>query len=281
MRRRLTIASCALVIGLSACGKPAELTASTMPSFPAIVTSAATPSPSASASVEPSRMAAVDAASAVLECTDAAGEWGGFADDFGPSGGGATADEALEAELAATQFAIPRAGYERREWAGPGVLYVYEVSGRVKVAIVISGRFGHMVDAPFAIQEMRACDAAEFGPDAELIVTTRVWSNADREIVTDIQGPEHCGWQTARLLHIDNADGSFRQYVRDPLGVMGPFGLLSDYASGVGLPADAEFSGYTSGELELWFVPDDHAAYVVTPDGTERWPRADPPTGCR
>ena len=31
---------------------------------------------------------------------------------------------------------------------------------------------------------------------------------------------------------------------------------------------------------ELWFTESDRAAYVVTPEGVERWPRADPPTGC-
>jgi hypothetical protein len=52
--------------------------------------------------------------------------------------------------------------------------------------------------------------------------------------------------------------------------------------AGVELPADAAFSGYRTDEgLELWLAESDTAAHVVTRDGVERWPRADPPIGCR
>jgi hypothetical protein len=57
--------------------------------------------------------------------------------------------------------------------------------------------------------------------------------------------------------------------------------LLDTYAEGVELPEDAAFSGYrTDDGLELWFTSTDTAAYIVTPDGVERWPRADPAIGC-
>jgi hypothetical protein len=49
--------------------------------------------------------------------------------------------------------------------------------------------------------------------------------------------------------------------------------LFDTYAAGIALPADANDSGYRSGELQLWFTPADTAAYVVSPDGVERWPR--------
>ena len=72
------------------------------------------------------------------------------------------------------------------------------------------------------------------------------------------------------------------QYVRDPEGVIAALpGLLDSYAEGVALPDDAIDSGYrTDDGLELWFTESDRAAYVVTPAGVERWPRADPPIGC-
>lgn len=57
--------------------------------------------------------------------------------------------------------------------------------------------------------------------------------------------------------------------------------LLETYAEGVELPEDATFSGYrTADGLEQWFTPEDRAAYVVTPDGVERWPRTGEPIGC-
>ena len=43
------------------------------------------------------------------------------------------------------------------------------------------------------------------------------------------------------------------------------------------LPAHAR---RTQDGLELWFTESD-AAYVVTPDGIERWPRAEEPIACR
>ncbi len=47
--------------------------------------------------------------------------------------------------------------------------------------------------------------------------------------------------------------------------------LLDTYAADVELPDDAVFSGYrTTNGLELWFTPEDRAAYVVTADGVER-----------
>ena len=74
-----------------------------------------------------------------------------------------------------------------------------------------------------------------------------------------------------------------RQYFRDPQGVLNDFARrnLETYADGVELPSDATDSGYRSPEgFELWFTRSDRAAYIVTPDGIERWPRADPPHGC-
>ena len=85
------------------------------------------------------------------------------------------------------------------------------------------------------------------------------------------------------MLHVNNPDGTFgRQYLRDPFGVFaGIPALLESYAEGVELPADATFSGYrTADGLELWFTSEDRAAYVVTPEGVERWPRAEDLIGC-
>lgn len=116
---------------------------------------------------------------------------------------------------------------------------------------------------------------AEWGPDADLGDRWRVWSTAEGEILTDVAGAEHCGWERARLLSIE-IDGQLDHvYVRDPVGVFPRDGQHSSYAQGIELPDEAFFSGYRAGELELWFVPDDHAAYVVTPDDVERWPRID------
>jgi hypothetical protein len=47
------------------------------------------------------------------------------------------------------------------------------------------------------------------------------------------------------------------------------------------LPPDAEYTGYHSGELQLWISPSDatEAVYLVLPS-VERWPRSRHHIGC-
>ncbi len=193
---------------------------------------------------------------------------GGRADDFGPDGAGSTADEAFAAWMGSTPFPIPRSKYRPLGQIGDRFIYFYEVDDRVKVVIVISPRFGELVGgAPFTIEEMRTCDPSEYGAAVDLGPARRVWAQGETgEIVTDISGPAHCGWESARMLHLTTADGSLnRQYLRDPLGVFSDVpALLDTHAADVELPDDAVFSGYrTTNGLELWFTPEDRAAYVV------------------
>lgn len=209
---------------------------------------------------------------------------GGLANDFGVDAGGATADEAFEAWIAASPFPLPRSGYRPLGSVGDRWVYTYDVDGDTKVVVVISPRFGRDLGLAFAIDEMRTCDPSEYGAAVDLGPGRRAWVHAATgELLTDIEGPSHCDWQSARMLHVTDEQGTLaRQYVRDPEGVFADVpGLLDDYAEGVQLPADAIDSGYrTQDGLELWFTETDTAAYVVTPEGVERWPRADPPIGC-
>jgi hypothetical protein len=102
-------------------------------------------------------------------------------------------------------------------------------------------------------------------------------------------GPNHCDWQSATILTIgwplgtsaQNA-GHSRSYIRDPKGVMaGTYKqrLLKDAQ----VPATAKATGYKLGSIELYLSPadQDEAAYLVTPSGAERWPRANPMFGCQ
>ena len=101
-------------------------------------------------------------------------------------------------------------------------------------------------------------------------------------------GPNHCGWQSATILHIGwplgtvstNA-GQARTYIRDPKGVMGET-YRRDLVAHANVPADARPTGYKLGAIELYLSPvdQDEAIYLVTSGGAERWPRADPFFGC-
>jgi len=48
------------------------------------------------------------------------------------------------------------------------------------------------------------------------------------------------------------------------------------------LPADARPTGYKLGNIEVYLSPSDqdHAVYLATSSGAERWPRANPFYGC-
>jgi hypothetical protein len=223
-----------------------------------------------------------ESAAELLECDGDRPAFGGRADEFGPEGGGSTADEAFRTWVASTAFGVPRSGYEKLGTIGDRTVYAYRASGEIKVVVVISPRFTELAGAPLTIEELRSCDPSEYGAGVDLGPGRRTWVHETTgALLTDIAGPGHCGWESARMLHVED-DTGVRQYLRDPLGVLSDSpSLLEVYAGAVELPSDAAFSGYrTDDGLELWFVPGDRAAYVVTTDGVERWPRADPPIGC-
>ena len=77
--------------------------------------------------------------------------------------------------------------------------------------------------------------------------------------------------------------GNVGRYVRDPNGIFGEgFDLLDQFDPAATLPADATFSGYRSGDIELWTSPTtiDRMVFLRWPDHTERWPRMEHVTMC-
>jgi hypothetical protein len=215
---------------------------------------------------------------ALLECDGPPSSIGGLAENFGPTGGAGTVDAAFEMWLERQPFALPRTGYVVGWSDEQSALYVYSVWGRVKVLVLMSTRLGSVVGTRFTVDEVRACDASEFGSGA--VDGQREWRNdATAAVLLEIPGHAHCGWQSIRFLDLV-IDGIARQYVRDPLSLLPPETLRTTLARGGELPGNAVFSGYRSGSLELWLTPTDEAAYIVSPEGLERWPRAREPLGC-
>ncbi|MFD0395613.1 hypothetical protein ACFQ3Z_40155 [Streptomyces nogalater] len=89
-------------------------------------------------------------------------------------------------------------------------------------------------------------------------------------------GAEHCDWQSAHLLTLDD-----RTYARDPYGVLAGYGLLrAPYRAQVRMPADARDTGYHRGGRHLWLTDGEQTAYVRTPGGVEAWPRVTDDFGC-
>ena len=259
---------------LVACASPARTppAASATPAAPAATSSAV---PSAS-----SVQTAID----LLDCDGAPSTVGGADAGMAMEGGagGATPDEALAEFLANTLFVVPHDGYVPLGTSGDRFAYGYLVEDDVKVVAVFSPRHADVIGAAYALDELRACAESEFGSEAEFNDDRRVWTHAETgAILTDLPGPSHCGWQSARIMHVE-ADGvPVKQYLRDPDGVFTGIPLMDSYGEGVALPGDAADSGYRSPEgFELWFTDADTAAFVVTPVGVERWPRPVDLIGC-
>lgn len=221
-------------------------------------------------------------ATELLECDGEPSDVGGATDDLAFDGGGETPDGALATFLANTLYVIPRTGYEALARSGDRYAYGYRADGAVKVVIVISPRFADLAGVAYTADELRTCPESEFGSEAEFNDDRRVWTHLETgAILTDIPGPQHCGWQSARIMHVEENGALVKQYLRDPDGVFDQIPLLDSYAEGVELPANATDSGYRSPEgFELWFTKADTAAYVVTSDGVERWPRPADIIGC-
>jgi hypothetical protein len=178
-------------------------------------------------------------------------------------------------------FTIPRSGYSKLFHDERGAVYAYAFDGRVKVVVVVGSRFADMVDAKYTIDEIRTCDPVEYGPMVDLGEGRVVWAHPNGRIITDIVGPAHCDWQSARILHLTEDEQLVAQYIRDPEGIFPRDVLLETYAAGVDVPTDASPSGYRNGDLELWFSESDTALYVVDATGkAERWPRTARTIGC-
>lgn len=121
----------------------------------------------------------------------------------------------------------------------------------------------------------------------------REWTTADGcllriDVLGDRPGPEHCGFETARVIvtgipvgerYTDASDDA--EYIRDPENVFGDSDIAAAFDPDAELPADAEDTGFRSEGTELWVVPgDDSAIYLVTGETVESWPHDPEPTGC-
>jgi len=113
----------------------------------------------------------------------------------------------------------------------------------------------------------------------------------DYRVMVLSAGPEHCDRQRATVLEtgwpvgtrIPGNDGvHWRQYVRDPVGVLEGFPLRTALDLHAILPTDARSTGYRYNNIEIWLASSDQddVVYAVGGGGIERWPRAEPIITC-
>lgn len=249
-------------------------------------------SPSLSATSAPSD--APRSALELLECEGEPNPFGDLVENHMRPDGGPTPQAVFDFWIAGqgpmgNSWGVPISGYDKPVQNGDRHLFIYRVSAAAKVVVVISPRVadeargidGAVGPQPYATDEVRMCDGAEYGPDAEFGVGERVWSDAAGWILLDRPGPEHCGWQSARSLNVPEtlpfwgSTHSGSDYWADPDGVLLPDESLPAYDEDAEVPDVATDSGYRHEDLELWFVPDGRAIYVVSPDHVELWPARD------
>ena len=131
----------------------------------------------------------------------------------------------------------------------------------------------------------------DMSKDPDYVSYVRGWTNAQgcavRRDVIAMREHGGCYPDNIREILIGTPLGepttpqTTRIYVRDPDGAAhGAFGT-APLRRNIALPPGARDSGYRFGDLALWILPDDpQYVYVVSPDGVEAWPLAQPLYGC-
>ena len=122
----------------------------------------------------------------------------------------------------------------------------------------------------------------------------RDWWTADGgcliriDVIADRPGPEHCGFDAARVIitgipvgnrYTNSRDAA--EFVRDPNNVQGDANTSAGFARDAQLPPVAQDTGYRTTGMELWVDPTDGSSiYLVRGVRVERWPRDLTPAIC-
>jgi hypothetical protein len=131
-------------------------------------------------------------------------------------------------------------------------------------------------------------------PDWRQYADYRSWVSADGrclvriDVLADRPGPEHCGFDAARVLVTGIPVGAryttpedSAHYVRDPDNAFDDLVTARAFDPDAVLPADAADTGFREGDTQLWVDPSDGSAvYLVTGQTVERWPLDPDPAIC-
>lgn len=212
------------------------------------------------------------AAGRTLECDGKPGN-GSTADNYGINADGDdSAVGALTTFLREDAYGLPTEGYRLEQSDGERELMSFDVAGRTRVAVVL-----HLEGRQWQVETFAHCDPAEFPDEVELpfdVWTDKAGRRVSTALVRSGPGPEHCGWESATFVTLEQTPG----YVSDPEGVLDDVGR--GYEPDTALPDDAEDTGYRLDGTALWLAGDSAAAYLVTGRKTERLPTLPQPFGC-
>ena len=284
MRRRLAPVVL-LLLGLSACGEPAEVKVESTVDRPYDGPMYIKPDFSDRATARERS----GAAGRALECAGEPYEGGGG--DYVDGGLESVQSDAREAlenyQDEAGLLDVPREGFVVERVEGGRVLFSFDVDERTKVAyIAADGIRDFDDDVGWGIESWASCDPSEFPAAVTEDLGIRVWHDQEGEpvpvsTITHYPGPEHCGWQDITFLSM----GAGRtQYLSDRDGEFAGADLLrTTYDGHAVLPEDATDTGYEYDSWHLWLAADRDAAYIVDvddPSQVERWPAGNDTIAC-
>lgn len=206
----------------------------------------------------------------VLECDGAWHEKGRGDYDSGLERVQGHPETALLDLIAQEASGLPRAGYRVVARDRGRALLTYTKDGRTTAAVVTADGMRDYADG------------TGWGVEAWARCAPTGWTDANGHPtspheIESFQGAEHCDWQEATFLVLDEDTW----YVRDPAGIPDFARVLATtFKADATLPPHARNTGYRDAEGRTLHTTRD-AAYLVARDGhTERWPRAAQPILC-
>lgn len=221
------------------------------------------------------------AAGEVVHCDT----WGsGGSDRTVPHADGATTDRPEQALYEPGFYDGPLGALRVAKVEDDRVLYVLEVQGVVKEAVIVhNGPATEGAGGPGWYAESWAiCDYSELPRTYTDSIGLQIWTDSaghaiPTHVIQSWRGPEHCTWQSMTFLELGKAT-----YVRDPQPDLAGY-FDEPYQPHAELPADAVDTGYQHDGKRLWLSADEQLAFVGT-DGSntdvEVWPREQTPLGC-
>lgn len=211
--------------------------------------------------------------------------WGGgaFSDSevYADGATASSAEEALKVARSEMLFGGTQEGLRVAKQEDDRVLYVVEVQGTVKQAVIVrDGPATEGAGGPgWYVESWAHCDFSELPRSFTDSIGLGIWTDpAGRPVPTTTieswRGPEHCGWESMTFLELGKAT-----YVRDPQPGLDDY-FAEPYRPHAELPAGAMDTGFERDGERLWTSPDDQRAFVGTKADVEVWPRAIEALGC-
>ncbi len=215
-----------------------------------------------------------------------------------PYGGedvGTTPDAALEAGRSWFSWDGAQNGFSFVKEADDRRLYVLDVDGLVKQALIL--RHGPALRGDgtrdtvtrWWLESWARCDYAELPDEVARERGLQLWTDADgrRQPTSTLVSFDFRGdcFPGTTALDVDgpvvggSGEDAPVEYVRAPHPDLRSY-FADSYVEHTAVPGDAIDSGYSRAGDRLWFAEDRRFAYIGSEDDAEAWPRSSQPIRC-